>query len=85
MADDGVMTIVCHYCGYRIDSMLEAVRHDAERPESCLLWRRVRKLAPLTYADEYIHETLRHLTVQGGGNLDGELDVEYERLHRAYR
>jgi hypothetical protein len=79
------MTIVCHYCGYRSDSMREAARHDAERPESCLLWRRVRKLAPLSYAENHIEETLRHLAVQGGGSLDRELDRDYERLQRVYR
>jgi hypothetical protein len=85
MVNGGVMTIVCHYCGYRSDSMPEAARHDAERPESCLLWRRVRKLAPLSYAEKYIDETLRHLTVEGGERLDRELDRDYERLHRVYR
>jgi hypothetical protein len=85
MVNEGLMTIVCHYCGYRSDSMLEAARHDAERPESCLLWRRVRKLAPLSYAEEYIEETLRHLTVQSGANLDRELNAAYERLQRARR
>lgn len=85
MVNEGLMTVVCHYCGYRSDSMLEAVRHDAERPESCLLWRHVRKLAPLSYAEEYIDETLRHLTVQGGANLDRELNADLERMQRADR
>ena len=84
MVNGGAMTIVCHYCGYRSDSMLEGVRHDAERPESCLLWRAVRKLAPLSYANAYIEETLRHLTIEGGGNLDEELTADYERAQRVY-
>jgi hypothetical protein len=79
------MTIVCHYCGYRSDSMAEAVRHEADRPESCILWRNVRKLAPLPITDVRIQETLRHLTVQGGKNLDRELDAAFERLQRVYR
>jgi hypothetical protein len=85
MVNGGVRTIVCHYCGYRSDSMTEAARHDAERPESCVLWRRVRKLAPLSYAETHIWETLRHLSVQGGDNLDRQLDRDYERLQRVYR
>lgn len=85
MVNEGLMTVVCHYCGYRSDSMLETVRHDAERPESCVLWRRVRKLAPLSYAEEYIEETLRHLTVQSGENLDRELNADFERMQRVDR
>jgi hypothetical protein len=80
----GVMTIVCFYCGHASDSMQEAARHDADRPESCLQWQQLGK-PPMGGTAEQILQALRSLIVQGGGSLDRELDVHYERLQRVYR
>jgi hypothetical protein len=79
------MTIVCHYCGHTSDSMLEAVRHDTDRPESCLAWVRRAEIEPVTRPTEEVDAILRELTVQGEGNLEEALDVYFERIQRVYR
>lgn len=73
--------IICHYCGHSSGSMVEAARHEAERPESCVAWRsRVSVSARID-----VESILRTLTVQGGGNLDKALDDYYDRIERVYR
>lgn len=43
------------------------------------------KAAPFGYSAEDIDEALQHLTVQGGGNLDLELDRYREKIESVYR
>lgn len=77
------MIIVCHYCGRTSTTMVEAARHEAERPESCVAWRdQPNRLSVTGPADL---EILRTLTEQGGGNLDQGLDDYCDRIARVYR
>jgi hypothetical protein len=77
--DGPVMTMVCFYCGHTSSSMQQAARHEARRPESCIDGRRLRNPPP-DNSGERISEILTNLTVEGGGNLDRELDASFERL-----
>ena len=79
------MRVVCHYCGFTSESMVDALRHDAWRPYSCERWQALMTAAPFGYSPEDIDEALRHLTVQGGGNLDLELDRYREKIEPVYR
>lgn len=79
------MKVVCHYCGFASESMLDALRHDACRPRSCERWNELMKATPLGCSSEEIELTLRLLTVQGGGNLDLELDAYREKVESVYR
>ena len=65
--------------------MLEAVRHDTDRPESCLAWRRGMKSESLDDPGGDVDASLRGLTVQGEGSLDEALDGYFERIQRVYR
>lgn len=76
--------MVCFYCGHVSNSMMEAARHEAHRPESCLPWRRQTSKQVVTEPAE-IESILQTLTVQGEGNLDQALDDHYERIERSYR
>jgi hypothetical protein len=77
--------VICHYCGYTSESMVDALRHDAWRPRSCQRWQALKKAAPFGYSREDIDLALRLLTVQGGGNLDLELDRYREKIESVYR
>ncbi len=79
------MTIVCYYCGHTSSSMVEAARHEATRPESCLVWRQRTMIEFLPDQGEEIDLTLQALTVQGEGKLDQALDAYFERIERVYR
>jgi hypothetical protein len=79
------MNIVCHYCGHKSRSMLLAVRHDTDRPESCLAWLGQRNTEPVNEPAGEVDRVLRGLTVQGGGNLDRALDEYFERIQPVYR
>jgi hypothetical protein len=79
------MNIVCHYCGHKSNSMLEAVRHDTGRPESCLAWRRGMKSESLDDPSGDVEASLQRLTVQGEGNLEEALDEYFERIQPVYR
>lgn len=78
------MTLICYYCGHASQSMLEALRHDADRPESCLAWRQPMNTQVITDHAE-IDSILQTLNVQGEGNLDRALDDYYERIEHVYR
>lgn len=78
------MTIVCYYCGHTSHSMMEAARHDADRPESCLACRQPTNTQLITEQAE-IDSILQTLTVQGEGNLDQALDDYFERIEHVYR
>lgn len=79
------MKVVCHYCRFTSESMVDALRHDALRPHSCERWHVLMKAASSGYSAGDIDEALRHLTVQGGGNLDLELDSYREKIESVYR
>ena len=79
------MRVVCHYCGFASESMVDALRHDAWRPQSCQRWHALTKITPLNYSPEIVDLVLRSLTVQGGGNLDVELDEYREKVEFVYR
>ncbi len=79
------MRVVCHYCGFTSESMVTALRHDACRPRSCERWRQVTSPVRPMYSSENIELTLRLLTVQGGGNLDLELDRYADKIEPIYR
>jgi hypothetical protein len=79
------MRVVCHYCGFASESMVDALRHDAWRPKSCRRWNELMKVTPLSYSPETVDLVLRFLTVQGGGNLDLELDEYREKVESVYR
>jgi hypothetical protein len=79
------MRVVCHYCGFSSESMVDALRHDACRPRSCERWHELTKAAPPRCSSAEIDLTLRLLTVQGGGNLDRELDEYREKVESVYR
>lgn len=79
------MRIVCHYCGFSSESMVDALRHDACRPSSCERWNELMKETSLGYSLEEIESMLRLLTVQGGGSLDLELDEYREKIESVYR
>lgn len=79
------MTIVCYYCGHTSRSMMEAARHEAARPESCLVWRERIMSEFLPDQGEEIDLILQALTVQGEGRLDQALDDYFERIERVYR
>jgi hypothetical protein len=64
--------------------MVEAARHEAERPESCAAWHDQRS-RPSVSGRRDVESILRTLTVQGGGNLEQALDDYYDRIERAYR
>jgi hypothetical protein len=72
--------IVCHYCGHTSTTMVEAARHEAERPESCAALDQLNRLRVTG-----VESMLRTLTVEGGGNLDQALDEYYERVEPVYR
>lgn len=78
------MIIVCHYCGHTSTTMVEAARHEAERPESCAALRHKRNRRRMTDPVD-VESILRTLTVQGGGNLDRALDDYFDRIERVYR
>jgi hypothetical protein len=82
--DGGVMNIVCYYCGHTSHSMMEAVRHDSDRPESCLAWPQQNNRQQIPEEAE-IDSILRALTVKGEANLDQALDEYYERIEHVYR
>lgn len=82
---DGLMRIVCHFCGFTSESMIEALRHDACRPRSCERWTELMKATPRDYTLEEIETTLLHLTVQGGGILDLALDTYRQKIEPVYR
>lgn len=79
------MRVICHYCGFASESMVDALRHDACRPRSCERWHELMKATPLAYSREEIELTLQVLTVQGGGNLGLELDEYGEKIESVYR
>jgi hypothetical protein len=79
------MRVVCHYCGFSSESMIDALRHDAWRPQSCRRWDELMTLTPLSYSPETVDLVLRVLTVQGGGNLDLALDEYREKVESVYR
>jgi hypothetical protein len=79
-----LVRIVCHYCGHASSSMLEAVRHDSERPESCLAWLGRSEIESLVRPIEE-DAVLRNLTVQGEGNLEDALEEYFERIQPVYR
>jgi hypothetical protein len=80
----GVMTILCYYCGHTSRSMMEATRHDADRPESCLAEQQPTK-THLRTMQAAIGSILQTLTVQGEGNLELALDAYHERIEPVYR
>lgn len=82
---DGPMRVVCHFCGFTSDSMIDALRHDACRPRSCERWAELMKAKPRDYTDEEIETTLRDLTVQSGGNLELALDSYRQKIEPVYR
>lgn len=82
---DGPMRIVCHFCGFASESMIDALRHDACRPRSCERWIELMKATPLDYTPEEIETTLRYLAVQGGGNLELALDRFRQKIEPVYR
>jgi hypothetical protein len=69
MTQDAVI-LVCFYCGHRSSAMHEAARHEIQRPESCLEWRRGTRHRAGTAED--LRDVLAKLTVEGGANLDRE-------------
>lgn len=79
------MRVLCHYCGFTSESMVDALRHDACRPRSCERWRELMKTTPLRFSSVKIDETLQHLTIQGGGSLDAALDRYFEKIEPVYR
>jgi hypothetical protein len=78
------LTVVCHYCGYLTDSMLDAMRHDADRPRSCKVWLDRLEVALLPMPLEQVDQVLRGLTFHGEGTLDRALDDYYDKIHKAY-
>lgn len=79
------MRVVCHYCGFVSQSMVDALRHDAWRPQSCQRWHELMNVTSFSYSPETVDLVLRFLTVQGGGNLDLELDEYREKVESVYR
>lgn len=82
---DGPMRVVCYYCEFASESMIDALRHDACRPRSCERWTELMKATPRDYTPEEIETTLRHITVQGGGNLELALDTYRQQIEPVYR
>jgi hypothetical protein len=80
----GVMSIVCHYCGHTSHSMMEATRHEADRPESCFSWRQPTN-SELMKDQAEIDAILQLLTVEDGGNLGHALDDYFERIAPIYQ
>jgi hypothetical protein len=78
------ITVVCHHCGYLTDSMLDAMRHDADRPRSCRSWLERLEMALLPIPLEQVDQVLRGLVVQGEGSLDGALDEYHGKIRKAY-
>lgn len=79
------MRVLCHYCGFTSESMVDALRHDACRPRSCERWRELVKATPLRFSLAKIDETLQHLTTQSGGSLEVALDRYLEKIEPVYR
>lgn len=79
------MRVLCHYCGFTSESMVDALRHDACRPRSCERWRELMKATPLRLSSEEIDEALQHMTIQGGGSLEMALDRYLEKIEPVYR
>jgi hypothetical protein len=79
------MRILCNYCGFASSSMVDALRHDALRPNSCDRWRQMQKTAPLPHGPERIEAILRHMTLQDGGSLELALDRYLEKIEPVYR
>lgn len=65
--------------------MIDALRHDACRPRSCERWTELMKVTRRDYTAEEIETILRHLTVQGGGNLELTLDSYRQKIEPVYR
>lgn len=79
------MRVVCHFCGFASESMIDALRHDSCRPRSCERWTELMRATPLDYTPHEIETTLRLLTVQGGGNLELALDSYRQKIEPVYR
>jgi len=65
--------------------MVEAARHEAARPESCLAWQQRTMSEFLPDQGEETDLILQALTVMDEGKLDQALDDYFERIERVYR